>query len=196
MIIGLTGSIASGKSTVATFLKERGYPVVDADQIARIVVEPGTPVLKEIESVFGAEVIQNDGSMNRAMVGKLIFNDSQKRGQLNAIIHPAIRKELIAQKEAYLVAGAPTVILDIPLLFENKLYDYVENILVVSVTPEVQMERLMKRNEFTEEEAASRIASQLPMVTKESRADAVIDNNGTVEETERQLDVILRKWRV
>lgn len=196
MIIGLTGSIASGKSTVANLLKDRGYPIVDADEIARLVVEPGSPVLKEIETVFGHEVIREDGSMNRAVVGQLIFGDDKKREQLNNIIHPAIRTELIAQKEAYLAAGEKTVILDIPLLFENKLHDYVEKILVVSVTPEVQKERLMSRNQFSEQEADSRIASQLPIEIKEQGADAVIDNNGTLVETERQVEDVLRKWQV
>ncbi|WP_025783752.1 dephospho-CoA kinase [Sporosarcina sp. D27] len=196
MIIGLTGSIASGKSTVANLLKDRGYPVVDADEIARLVVEPGSPVLKEIETVFGREVIREDGSMDRAVMGQLIFGDDKKREQLNNMIHPAIRKELIAQKEAHLAAGAKTVILDIPLLFENKLHDYVEKILVVSVTPEVQKERLMSRNQLSEQEADSRIASQLPMEFKEQGADAVIDNNGKLVETERQVEDVLLNWQV
>lgn len=196
MIIGLTGSIASGKSTVATMLKERNLPVVDADEIARLVVEPGSPVLKRIEEVFGREAIKEDGTMNRAAVGKIIFGDTAKREKLNAIIHPAIRKELVAQKQAHLAAGAKTVVLDIPLLFENKLHDYVEKILVVSVTPEVQKERLMNRNQLSEQEAVTRIDSQLPIALKEQGADAVIDNNGSIEETERQVADVLNRWNV
>lgn len=196
MIIGLTGSIASGKSTVAKLLKDRGYPIVDADEIARLVVKPGSPVIQEIERVFGTEVICNDGSLDRAAMGQLVFGNEQKREQLNRIIHPAIRKELIAQKEAHLAAGSKTVILDIPLLFENKLHDYVEKILVVSVTPEVQKERLMMRNQLSESEADARIASQLPMEIKEQGADAVLDNNGDPAETERQLEDVLQKWHV
>lgn len=196
MIIGLTGSIASGKSTVANMLKDRGYPIVDSDEIARLVVEPGSPVLKEIEAEFGPQSIKEDGTMDRAAVGRLVFNDHQKRERLNAIIHPAIRKELIAQKEAHLAAGAQTVILDIPLLFENKLHAYVEKILVVTVSPEVQKERLMSRNQLSEQEAAARIASQLPLAIKEQGADAVIDNNGTIEEAEKQVDAVLQKWEI
>lgn len=196
MIIGLTGSIASGKSTVAKMLKAKGYPIVDADEIARLVVEPGSSVLKEIESVFGAQALLADGSMNRAQVGKIVFSDAEKRKQLNAIIHPAIRKELIAQKEAHLAAGAKTVVLDIPLLFENNLQTYAESILVVSITPDVQKSRLMSRNGLTEQEADERIASQLPIAVKEQGADAVINNNGSIEETEEQLHAILRKWDV
>ncbi|MGG0644657.1 dephospho-CoA kinase [Sporosarcina gallistercoris] len=196
MIIGLTGGIASGKSTVANLLKDRGYPIVDADKIARFVVEPGSHVLQEISTVFGTEVISEDGSLNRTALGKLIFGNEKKREQLNAIIHPAIRKELISQKEAHLAAGAKTVILDIPLLFENKLHDYVEKILVVSVTPEIQKARLMSRNQLSEQEADSRIAAQLPIKIKEQGADAVIDNNGDLSETERQVNDIVQNWLI
>ena len=194
MIIGLTGSIASGKSTVANMLKERGYPIVDSDEIARLVVEPGSPVLKEIEKAFGEESIRADGTMNREAVGKIVFSHADKREQLNALIHPAIRKELIAQKEAHLAAGAETVILDIPLLFENKLHSYVEKIIVVSVTPDVQKKRLMERNGLSEHEASERIASQIPVAEKEQGADAVIHNNGPLAETARQVDELLAKW--
>lgn len=196
MIIGLTGSIASGKSTVAKLLKERGYPIVDSDEIARLVVQPGKPALKEIEELFGSQVIREDGSMDRVAVGKIVFSDSEKRTQLNNVVHPVIRNELIAQKEAYLAAGAETVVLDIPLLFENKLHDYVEKILVVSVTPIIQKQRLLARNGLSEQEASARIASQLPMNVKEAGADAVIDNNGTIKETANQLDAIVKKWNI
>ncbi|WJY27988.1 MULTISPECIES: dephospho-CoA kinase [Sporosarcina] len=196
MIIGLTGSIASGKSTVARMLKEKGLPIVDADEIARLVVEPGSPVLEDIKAAFGPRAIREDGAMNREYVGKLVFGDDAKRMQLNGIIHPAIRKELIAQKELYIEAGAETVVLDIPLLFENRLFEYVEKILVVSVSPEIQLERLMLRNGLTKAEAATRIASQLPVKEKEAGADAVIHNDGSLEETERQVDEVLTAWQV
>ncbi|GKV69592.1 dephospho-CoA kinase [Sporosarcina sp. NCCP-2716] len=196
MIIGLTGSIASGKSTVARMLKARGLPIVDADEIARLVVEPGSPVLKQIEEAFGPESLRGDGSMNREYVGKLVFSDKDKRLQLNAIIHPAIRKELTAQKEAFIEAGAETVVLDIPLLFENKLHSYAEKILVVSVSPDVQLRRLMERNALTKAEAEARISSQLPVAEKEAGADAVIYNNGTLDETEEQVDAVLAAWNI
>ncbi len=196
MIIGLTGSIASGKSTVARMLKDRGLPVVDADEIARLVVEPGSPVLRQIERTFGPESLRSDGSMDREYVGRLVFSDKDKRLELNAIIHPAIRQELTAQKDALLEAGAETVVLDIPLLFENKLHSYAEKILVVSVSPGVQLERLMARNKFTREEAEARISSQLPVAEKEAGADAVIYNNGTLDETKAQVDAVLAAWHV
>lgn len=194
MIIGLTGSIASGKSTVSSMLKEKGFPIVDADKIARLVVEPGTPVIKKICQNFGAEVLHEDGSLNREELGKRIFGNVEERDKLNAIIHPAIRSEMIRQKEEWISNGATTVIMDIPLLFESKLQSFVDKILVVSVTPEIQKERLMARNDFTEQEATDRINSQLPMTIKEASSDAVIYNNGTIEETRKQLQEILKKW--
>lgn len=195
MIIGLTGSIASGKSTVANMLRERGYPIVDADVIARQVVEPGSPLLAEISSVFGSKVIREDGSLNREGLGAVIFGNEEKRRRLNELMHPAIRARMVSEKERYLEQGYQTVIMDIPLLFESKLHSYVEKILVVSVPKELQKQRLMSRNSLTEAEAAARIASQLDMKVKEEGADAVIDNSGTLEETERQLETILGSWQ-
>jgi dephospho-CoA kinase len=194
MIIGLTGSIASGKSTVSKMLKEKGFPIVDADEIARLVVEPGSPVLVEISRIFGQEIVHNDGSLNREKLGARIFGNAEERQKLNSIIHPAIRKEMLRQKEQWISMGSNTVILDIPLLFESKLQSYVDKIIVVSVTPEIQKERLIARNVLSEEEADARIRSQLPIKEKEQSADAVLRNNGTVEETEIQLTEVLSKW--
>ncbi|MFS0689104.1 dephospho-CoA kinase [Sporosarcina sp. 179-K 8C2 HS] len=194
MIIGLTGSIATGKSTVSRMLKQKGYPIVDADEISRLVVEPGSPVLTSIAETFGSAVLLPDGSLNREKLGSLIFNDEEKRKKLNGIIHPAVRKEMIRQKEEWLEKGANTVVMDIPLLFESKLQSYVDKIIVVSATPAIQRERLIARNGYYENEADARINSQLPIAEKELGADAVIDNNGSLEETEHQLDIILKKW--
>lgn len=196
MIIGLTGSIASGKSTVSKMLQEKGYPIVDADIVAREVVEPGTETLAKIEALFGPEVIREDGSMNREKVGALIFSDPAKRKQLNDIIHPAIRAEMLRQKNEFIAEGHNTVIMDIPLLFESKLQHFVDKILVVSVTEENQLSRLMERNGLSEKDARARIASQLPMFVKEEGADAVIYNNGSVEQAAHQLDKILEQWKI
>ncbi|MCG3089381.1 dephospho-CoA kinase [Sporosarcina cyprini] len=195
MIIGLTGSIASGKSTVAAMLREKGYPIIDADEISRLVVEPGSPVLSEIKDAFGEDVIMEDGQLNRAKLGDLIFNDIEKRQQLNGIIHPAVRKEMLRQKEEWIAKGASTVIMDIPLLFESRLQPFVDRILVVSVTKDLQKSRLMARNGLSEDEAESRISSQLPMEVKERGADAIIDNNGTLEATKQQLEAVLAEWK-
>ncbi|ALS74365.1 dephospho-CoA kinase [Planococcus rifietoensis] len=195
MIIGLTGSIASGKSTVSQMLKELGYPVVDADLVARQVVEPGTETLNSIKQAFGAEVIRADGSMDREKVGSIIFNDPASRKKLNDIIHPAIRREMLRQRQAFLDDGYETVIMDIPLLFESKLQHMVDKILVVSVSEQEQLKRLMERNGLAEQQAKARIASQLPISVKEQGADEVLDNNGSLEHTKHQLMRILANWQ-
>lgn len=194
MIIGLTGSIASGKSTVSKMLEELGYPIIDADLVARQVVEPGSETLMEIEALFGPEAIRDDGTMDREKVGALIFSDPAKRKQLNDIIHPAIRAEMLRQKSVFMEDGHRTIVMDIPLLFESKLQHFVDKVLVVSVSEENQLARLMERNGLNEKDARARISSQLPMSVKEEGADAVIYNNGTIEETAGQLERILEQW--
>lgn len=196
MIIGLTGSIASGKSTVAKMIQAYGLPIVDADVVARQVVEPGSVTLKKIAEAFGQEIIAEDGSMDRAKVGSIIFHDETMRQKLNSIIHPAIREEMIRQRDEFISYGEKNVFMDIPLLFESKLEHFVENIIVVSVSEEVQLERLMARNGLTEQEARARIATQIPVAQKEALAHAVIHNNGTYEQTAEQLQNILLKWQI
>lgn len=196
MIIGLTGSISSGKSTVSQMLKEQGYPIVDADLVARQVVEPGSETLEKISEAFGESVILPDGTLDRKKVGDLIFSNPEIRNRLNNIIHPAIRKEMLRQRAAYVADGHKVVIMDIPLLFESQLQHLADKILVVSVTEENQLKRLIKRNGLSEHDASARISSQLPMSVKEEGADAVIYNNGTIEETKWQLNRILEKWNV
>ncbi len=196
MIIGLTGSIASGKSTVAKMFADLNIPIVDADKVARVVVEPGRETLQQIAAQFGDDVILEDGHMDRKKVGDMIFHDPTKRKQLNEIIHPAIRKEMLQQRDEYLSDGHPHVVMDIPLLFESGLQSYVENILVVSVSEKNQLKRLMARNDLTEQEARARISSQLPISVKEKGADAVIYNNDSVASTKEQLHYILKKWGV
>lgn len=196
MIIGLTGSIASGKSTVAKMIQSYGLPIVDADLVARKVVEPGTLTLKKIAEAFGPEIIARDGSMDRAKVGSIIFHNEELRKTLNSIIHPAIREEMLRQRDEFLSYGEKNVFMDIPLLFESKLEHFVEKIIVVSVNKEVQLQRLMERNGFTEEEANARIATQIPVKEKEQLADAVIHNNGMLEDTAIQLQNILYEWNV
>ncbi|QBK26498.1 dephospho-CoA kinase [Ureibacillus thermophilus] len=196
MIIGLTGSIASGKSTVSNMLKAYGFPIVDADLVARQVVEPGSETLQKIAEVFGKEILTENGELDRKKLGAIIFNNEEKRQLLNSIIHPAIRKEMLRQRDEHLANGEKTVIMDIPLLFESKLQHFVDKILVVSVSEDVQLQRLMERNQLSEEEAKARIQSQLPLSVKEQGADAVINNNGTIDETRKQLEQILNEWDV
>lgn len=196
MIIGLTGSIASGKSTISQLLKDKGFHIIDADLVARKVVEPGSPTLSEIAKAFGDDVLHPDGTLNREALGSLIFHDPAKRKQLNELMHPAIRQEMLAQRDELKTQGIETIIMDIPLLFESRLQHFVEKILVVSVTEEIQLERLIKRNSLSEEEAKVRISTQLPVSEKEKAADAVIYNNGSIEESKTQLEQILKEWQV
>jgi dephospho-CoA kinase len=196
LTIGLTGGIASGKSTVAQMLRELGIPVIDADQVAREVVEIGKEAYIQIIETFGRDILQENGEINRAKLGQIVFHDEEKRKKLNAIVHPAIRKNMIAQKEAYINSGEKTIVLDIPLLFESGLTRLVDKIIVVYVDEHIQLERLMKRNGFSKEEAMARINAQMPLIEKVAKADAVIDNNETIEKTKQQLVHILMRWGV
>ncbi|MDM5156757.1 dephospho-CoA kinase [Bacillus sp. DX1.1] len=196
VVIGLTGSIASGKSTVSQMFRERQIPVIDADIIAREVVEQGKEAYKEIIKVFGEEILQADGELDRQKLGSIVFYNEEKRLQLNQIVHPAVRKEMNAQKDMYIREGMQAVVLDIPLLFESKLTALVDQILLVFVNPDTQLERLVKRNGFTEEEARARIDSQMPLAEKVKLANKVIRNDGTIAETKAQLHNILMEWNI
>lgn len=138
VIIGLTGGIASGKSTVAHMFQEKNIPVIDADEIAREVVAPGEPTLINITKAFGTEVLHDDGTLNRQKLGEIIFADEDKRQQLNNLIHPAIREQMLEQRDDYIAKKVPAVVLDIPLLFESELTHFVEKILVVYVDETTQ----------------------------------------------------------
>lgn len=195
MIIGLTGSIATGKSTVARRLKELGLPIVDADVVARQVVEPGSETLEAIFKEFGEAALLPDGSMNREEIGRQIFGNKEKRDKLNAIIHPAIRKEMLRQRDEHVANGEPIVIMDIPLLFEGQLQHFVDRILVVGTSEAIQTERLMQRNQLTKEEALQRIQSQIPVSEKMEQADDVIHNDGSMDELMKQVDAVVSLWR-
>lgn len=196
LIIGLTGSIATGKSTIAAMFGEFNIPVIDADKVAREVVNPNEAASIEIRKTFGDDVFHEDNTLNRERLGEIIFADEEKRKQLNNIVHPAIRKRMLEKKEALLADGAECIVFDIPLLFESKLEHFVEKIIVVSIDEDVQLKRLMDRNTFTEDEAKQRISSQIPVADKAKKADAVIDNNGSIEESQKQLVEILEAWNV
>ncbi|AIK38466.1 dephospho-CoA kinase [Bacillus pseudomycoides] len=196
IVIGLTGGIASGKSTVSQMFRELQIPVIDADIIAREVVEQGKEAYKEIIEVFGEDVLQVDGKLDRQKLGSIVFHNEEKRLQLNKIVHPAVRKEMNVQKDMYIKEGVQAVVLDIPLLFESKLTALVDRIVVVAVSPSMQLERLMKRNGFTEEDAKARIDSQMPLAEKATLANKVIYNDGTIAETKAQLQLILKEWNI
>ena len=166
-IVGLTGGIASGKSTVTAQLQSHNIPVVDCDLIAREVVAPGTPVLTQIKSTFGNQVILPNGSLNRAALGNIIFNDKAQNAKLGKIMGSAIHKQIVWQVVRAFFGGAPLVVIDAPTLFETKsLISMCGEIIVVAVDKDVQLKRLMARDQSSEQEAMSRINSQLPMKMK------------------------------
>ncbi len=187
MIIGLTGGIATGKSTVSQILRNQGIPVVDADVISREVVMPGKEAYENIVSSFGSDIVHDDKTINRAQLGEIIFNDAEKRKVLNDIVHPAVRKEMRQQADTFFKSGDSLVIMDIPLLFESKLTHMVDRTWLVYAKPEIQLERLMMRDDFTEQQALSRIQSQMPIDAKKKLADLVIENNGSLTELESRV---------
>lgn len=196
LIIGLTGGIASGKSTVARMLLNMDIPVIDADVEARKVVEKGEKAYVQIIEAFGSEILTAAGDIDRVKLGSIVFHDEDKRLQLNAIVHPAVRERMNDEKVKHLDLGSNVVVLDIPLLFESKLTHMVEKIILVYVDAEVQLKRLISRNQLMESEAMARIQSQMPLIEKIKLADAVIDNNGTINDTKNQLIQILKDWEV
>src|SRR5690625_2548609 len=194
LTIGLTGGIATGKSTVSSMIANFDIPIIDADKIAREVVEPGRTAYMEIIQKFGSEILKKDETLNRKRLGEIIFSNKEKRDQLNNIVHPAVRKEMLQQRDYFVNLGVNSVVLDIPLLFESNLMNYVEKTIVVYIPEKLQLKRLMKRDYLTKNEALKRIRSQMPTSDKIKLADVVIDNSQTKEKTLQQLVNILNNW--
>ena len=185
-LIGLTGSIATGKSTVAQMLVEQGATLLDADQVAREVVEPGKPGLAELALRFPA-AIGADGRLDRQKLGDQIFANPGDRLALNAIIHPRIQEEVTARTRALAERGVPLVVYDAALLIENQLHRAMDGVILVTAPPSTQRSRLIARNSLTAEQADARIASQLSEKEKRKVATWVIDNGGTLDATRRQV---------
>ena len=186
--IGLTGSIATGKSTVTNMLKELGAFVIDCYKTARDVVAPGTRGLAKIEVAFGKDAVAADGSMDRVYIGDLVFRNPEMKKRLENILFPLIFEALDEELLRLEREGAtPVVFLDMPLLYEVKYDSYVDEVWLVYVPFEVQLSRLMKRNGYTKEEALLRIHSQISVDKKKSLAQQVIDNSGTLEDTKEQV---------
>ncbi|EOB8522070.1 dephospho-CoA kinase [Staphylococcus aureus] len=191
-VIGLTGGIASGKSTVSELLSVFGFKVVDADKAAREAVEKGSKGLAQVREVFGDEAIDENGEMNRRYMGDLVFNHPEKRLELNAIIHPIVRDIMEEEKQEYLKQGY-NVIMDIPLLFENELENTVDEVWVVYTSESIQMDRLMQRNNLSLEDAKARVYSQISIDKKSRMADHVIDNLGDKLELKQNLERLLEE---
>lgn len=186
-ILGLTGGIATGKSTVSHIFKNSNVPVIDADIIARQVVEPKSETLKMIINKFGEKYLMENGTLNRKKLGKLVFNDGVALEKLNGVTHPAIRKEILAQIQSYRKSGSPLIVLDMPLLFEENYQTICDAVMVVFVPEITQLKRLINRDGLTSDEAQLRIKAQWPIQNKKDLADFVIDNSTTVAVTRGQV---------
>ena len=195
LVFGLTGGLASGKSTVAARLRALGVPVIDADAIAREVVAPGTPGLAAVASAFGPAVLLPDGSLDRAKVAAFVFSDPEQRRRLNGILHPLIGAASAQRIADLSAAGEPIACYEAALLVENGIVDAFRPLVVVALPEETQVARAIARDCATEEQARARIAAQLPLSAKVAAADFVIDNGGAREDTERQTDEVLEKIR-
>jgi len=194
--VGLTGSIAVGKSHVLGVLKELGCHVIDADQIARDVVAPGTPGLKLVVEEFGEIVLNKDGALDRQKLGEIVFGDEEKRKKLNSILHPIIiaaQDEMIRELEAKDPNGI--VIIDAALMIESGGYKRLDRLIVVYCEPEIQLQRLMKRDGLSREAALSRIASQMGQQEKIKYADFLIDTSGDFAGTRAQVKTLFDQLR-
>lgn len=185
-IIGLTGGIASGKTTVSDYLKERGYTVLDADAYSRKTTAKNGPAIPAIKQAFGDDIVNTSGELDRKKLGSIIFNDADKRRELNEIVHPLIREMMNADEKKFIKEGH--VFLDIPLLFENGLNERCDFVVTVFVDRDTQIKRLTARNDLTVEEAEARINSQMPLTEKVRMSEYHLDNNGNLEELYEQID--------
>lgn len=191
-IIGITGGIASGKSTVTEFLRQQGYQVVDADQVVHELQEPGGRLYQALLSTFGTAILQEDGRLDRPKLGAMIFGNSEVLARSSQLQNEIIREEL-AHRHDLLAETEDIFFMDLPLLFELGYDNWFDQIWLMDVTEEIQLSRLMARNALSREEAEKRIAAQLSLQEKRKRSDVLIDNNASLEETRQQIRDALQK---
>lgn len=195
-VIGLTGGIATGKSTVSGILKNAGAVIIDADRIARDVVKKGLPAYQEIIDTFGDNVLSPDGQIDRSVLGDIIFNDPQKKQLLNRIVHPHVREDTNLQLK-HIEKNHPDaiVILDIPLLMEAQMHKDLSEVILVYAPEHIQIKRLMQRDGISEAAALARVRSQMPIEEKKELATIVIDDSGTRKDTRRQTLEIFQRFK-
>lgn len=186
-ILGITGGIATGKSSVVNYIKGLEIPIVDADLIAREIVLPNRPALKVLVDCFGKQIIDEKGHLDRKKLGDIVFNDATKRQQLDELLAPYLQAEIKRQIEQYQAEHA-LVVVDIPLMYEKGYDEWMDQVAVVYCTPDQQINRLMSRNHLTKEQAIRRIHSQLPIDIKKQMAEIVFDNSQTLEQTIKQVE--------
>lgn len=189
-VIGLTGGIASGKTTVSNLFKISGVPVIDADLVARQVVEKGTDGLTALVNRFGEGILNTDGTLNRTVLGKRMFSDEAIRSEVNDILQPLIRQEITSRMKEYKNQGKALIVLDIPLLFEMKYEDMCDDIIVIATSLETQVVRMRERNGYTQEQALQRIHAQMSLEDKVKNATIVWNNEGDLKE----LETTVHQW--
>jgi len=194
LIVGLTGGIASGKTTVSDMFAARGVPIVDADIAARQVVEPGQPGLAELTTAFGRDILNDDGSLNRRALRQRVFARQEDRARLESILHPLIRDRILQDLEATRAGGAPYVLLVAPLLLEGGLARIVDRVLVIDTPREVQIERVMARDNCSQREAEAILAAQMSREERLARADDVIVNAGAVDDLAVEVERLHRQY--
>lgn len=187
LVIGLTGGIASGKSTISSILKAVGWPVIDADLIARQIVMPGSKGLEQIVNRFGPQMLNSNGTLDRKKLGKTVFDDPKKLSDLDKIEHPLIQEAIDSQLDEFKKQHLPVVVLDVPLLFETGMDEECDLTVLAVVDQATQLKRLMKRDQISKMDAVKKISSQMSLKEKMQRADVIIDNNGTLEQTRSQV---------
>ena len=193
-LIGLTGGAGSGKSTVAGMFHELGAAIVDADEAAHAVYAPGTDGFDAVVAAFGRDYVR-DGQVDRARLGSLVFNDADARARLNAIVHPRVRQWMADRTAEAAERGAEVVIHDVPLLFENGLQSLYSATVLAYARPATQLSRLTGERGVARERAESMLASQMPIDEKRSLADHIVDNDGSLAETRRQVEEVWARVR-
>jgi dephospho-CoA kinase len=191
LVVGLTGGIASGKSTVSRMFQDAGVPVICADELARDAVQPGAPALEEIRRIFGASVIDQEGGLDRVRMAELVFKDDSKREALESVIHPRVAEQKDRRIHALRQDGHRLAIVDVPLLYEKGWERQFDLIIVVYVPRITQEERLIERDGMTRDEARSRLDAQMPIDDKKQRADRVVDNTDSLAHTRKQVNALL-----
>ncbi|XP_041987433.1 dephospho-CoA kinase [Aricia agestis] len=195
-IVGLTGGLATGKSTVLSIFRENGIAVIDADEVAKNVLQPGTKAWKELKAYFGDKIVYPDGRVNRLKLGEIVFDDIEKRRKLNAITHPRIQTAMMKTAIKYFFSGHKYIVMEVPLLFETgKMLTFMHKIITVVCEDHQQLERLRKRNDFSEAVAKKRINCQMPLEEKVAKSHFVIDNSGDIVNTRQQTESIIRVLR-
>lgn len=188
LVVGLTGGISSGKSTISSWFLQKGIVVLDADQIVKNLQRPNSPLVLKLAEEFGASIVNENGELARDVLGKIIFYDQEAKERLNAMIHPLVKAKVEEEIERLKKAGEGLVVLDIPLLFESRFEALVDRTVVVYVSPDVQLQRLMKRDQIDREYALAKMNSQMSLDEKRARADYVLINNGTMGQLREQFD--------